>query len=172
MSNTEEPAQIRSLHELPQAAAPGRDLWPGIQSQLLPRRRSWAVPASLAAGVVLLVVGFFIGTQTRTDATLAAGARESGALIQAALIDDPGYQQQREELLRALPAKLEQLPPESRQHVRDSLLAIQTAMQSIKTELGRDSGNVLLQELFVSTCQEEMRLLTTVGDIDGLNQEI
>jgi hypothetical protein len=30
----------------------------------------------------------------------------------------------------------------------------------------------LLQELLISACQEEMRVLTAVGDADGPNQEI
>ena len=85
---------------------------------------------------------------------------------------DPGYQSQREELLSALPARLARLPPASRQRVQDSLLAIHTAMKNIETELGRDSGNALLQELLISTCQEEMRVVTAVGDADGSNQEI
>ncbi|HXR53025.1 MAG TPA: hypothetical protein VN762_12890 [Steroidobacteraceae bacterium] len=171
MSRTEAPQKISSLQELQQAASPGRDLWPGIEARLAPRRRSWNVPASIAAGVVLVTVGVLIGLQFRTGASLP-GARESGALIRASLIDDPAYQHQRQELLRTLPARLESLPPESRQRIRDGLLAIQTAKQNIEAELGRDAGNVLLQELFVSTCQEEIRVLTFVGYVDGFNQEI
>ena len=163
--------QISSLRELQQDVAPARDLWPHIEDRLAPRRRSWAVPASLAAGLLLAVFGFVIGNQSREPGSSLA-LRESGAHILTALMTEPGYQNQREELLNALPAKLERLPPASRQRVKESLLAIHTAMKNIEAELGRDSGNALLQELLISTCQEEMRVLTAVGDADGSNQEI
>jgi hypothetical protein len=78
----------------------------------------------------------------------------------------------RQELLSALPEKLASLPPESQQRVKDSLRAVQTAMKNIEAELGRDSGNALLQELLISTCQEEIRVLTAVSDAGGPNQEI
>ena len=171
MNSSEAPKKISSLNELQQAATPRRNLWPGIESRLAPGRRRWNMPASLAASVVLVTLGVLVGLQFHTGTSLP-GARESGALIRASLIDDPAYQHQRQELLRTLPARLESLPPESRQRIRDGLLAIQTAKQNIEAELGRDAGNLLLQELFVSTCQEEMRVLTTVGYVDGFNQEI
>jgi len=168
--------KIRSLRELPQGAAPARDLWPRIESRLAPRRRTWAVPASLAAGVVLVTLGILIGLQVRDPVTpqLAQqpGQQAAGTQIRAALMSDPGYQAQRDELLGALPAKLANLPPDSQQRVRDSLLAVQAAMSTLEAELGRDAGNALLQELLISACQEEMRVLTAVGDADGPNQEI
>jgi hypothetical protein len=171
MTDHESKQQVRSLRELPQAVAPARDLWPHIESSLGPRRRTWAVPASLAAGLLLEVFGFVIGNQSR-DAGSSPALRESGAHILAAFTTDPEYQRHRQELLSALPARLERLPPASRQRVQDSLLAIQTAMKNIEAELGRDAGNALLQELLISTCQEEMRVLTAVSDADGSNQEI
>ena len=38
------------------------------------------------------------------------------------------------------------------------------SIEEIQTALGRDPANALLQELFVNSCQEEMRVLTTVRD--------
>jgi hypothetical protein len=164
--------QVSSLRELPQAVTPTRDLWPHIESNLASRRRSWAVPTSLAAALVLVVFGYVIGNQSRGVSGSSTAMRESGAQILAAFTTDPAYQRHREELLSALPARLERLPPASRQRVKDSLLAIHTAMKNIEAELGRDSGNALLQELLISTCQEEMRVLTAVSDADGPKQEI
>lgn len=163
--------QVRSLRELPQAAEPARDLWPRIESRLTPRRRSWAVPASLAAGVVLVVTGVLVGLQLRNTATPQLAQQGAATQIRVALMSDPGYQRHREELLGALPAKLANLPPESQQRVKDSLQTIQTAMRTLEAELGRDAGNALLQELFIGACQEEMRVLTAVGNA-GTNQEI
>jgi hypothetical protein len=174
--------KIHSLGELPQAVAPSRDLWPAIEPRLVPRHRTWAVPASLAAGIVLVTLGILIGLQVREPATpqlAQQGAATQGATLQgagtqirAALMADPAYQTHREELLDSLPSKLARLPPASRQRVKDSLQAVQTAMRTIEAELGRDAGNALLQELLISACQEEMRVLTTVGDTNGFNQEI
>jgi hypothetical protein len=129
------------------------------------------VPASLAAGVALVALGFVIGSQLRGTGP-APLPQDSGALIRAALQADPAYERNREELLRALPAKLARMPVESQQRVRDSLQSIQQAMRSIQGELGRDAGNALLQELLIGICQEEMRVLTAVDEFDGPNQEI
>jgi hypothetical protein len=171
--NTAGPEQpVRSLQQMPQEIAPRRDLWPQIQAQLQPRRRGWVVPATLAAGVVVASIAFMIGYRIQDAARGPAAEPDSGVLIRAALVPDPAYRSGREALLRDLPAKLAQLPEDSRQHVRDSLQSIQQAMQDIEAELGRDARNVLLQELLIRTQQEEMRVLATVGEIDGLDQEI
>lgn len=162
---------IRSLDELQQDATPTRDLWPGIQAQLAPRRRSWMVPASIAASAALVTLGLFIVLQSKEQSLPTAALRESGALIRASL-EDPAFQSQREALLRDIDAKMAALPPESRQRVLNSLTTIQSAVKDIETELGRETGNALLQELLLSTYQEEIRVLTTVGDFDGFNQEI
>ena len=162
--------QIRSVSELPGAAAPVRDLWPEIQSRLAPRRRSWMLTAALAASVLIAVLGFAIGLQVQRGAPELA-TQDAGALIRASLMN-PDYQRHREALLRTLPTKLAQLPPDAQQRVRESLLAVQTAMKNIEAELGREAGNALLQELFISTCQEEMRVLTAIDAIAGPNQEI
>ena len=169
--------QVRSLRELPQAVDPSRDLWPGIESRLVPRRRTWAVPASLAAGLALVTLGVLIGLQVREPAApqvaqQVATTQGAGTQIRAALMADPGYQTHREELINSLPSKLAALPPASRQRVKVSLQAVQTAMRTIEAELGRDAGNALLQELLINACQEEMRVLTAVGDTSGLFQEI
>ena len=50
--------------------APARDLWPQIQSRLGSRRRSWKVPMSLAASLLLVVLGFVIGNRYRPRETL------------------------------------------------------------------------------------------------------
>ena len=164
--------RVGSLRELSQDVAPARDLWPHIESRLDSRRRSWAVPTSLAAGLLLVVFGFVMGNHFRDGASSAPSPQEAGNRILATFMTDPEYQRQRAELLRALPGKLQGLPAESQQRVKDSLQAVQAAMKNLEAELGRDSSNALLQELLISTCQEEMRVLTAVGDPDGRNQEI
>ena len=111
------PKRIKALSELPQDMAPARDLWPQIQSRLGSRRRSWKVPMSLAASLLLVVFGFVIGNRYRPP-NAALTLQQSGAHILATFTTDPHYQRQRQELLNALPAKLESLPPESQQRVQ------------------------------------------------------
>jgi hypothetical protein len=171
MNTANEPKRtVRSLRELSRTAEPARDLWPGIAAQL-PRRRSWAVPVAAAASVVL-VIAAAISLQVMRTSNVPAAVAGQGALIRAALMTDPEYQQRRRELLQALPAKLAALPPESQQRVSESLAAIQAAMRDIETELGRESGNVVLQQLLISTSQEEMRVLTVISEASALPQEI
>ena len=179
--------RIRSLRELPQSVTPRRDLWPGIEAQLAPRRRSWVIPTSVAASFLLAAVGLTIALRSTEElqtpaaqtaavqaapTTQASGPQDSSAMIRAAMISDPDYVSQREQLLRELPGKIQALPEDSQQRVRDSLLAIQTAMRDIEAELGRDSSNALLQEMLVDASQEEMRVLTTVSEAQRLDQEI
>jgi hypothetical protein len=164
--------RIQSLGELSQDAAPSQDLWPAIESRLVSRRSSWTVPASLAATALIAALGWLMVHRTNGIGPQQLAQSGSGSLIRAALMSDPVYQSRREELLRGVDEKLKNLPQESQRRVRDSLQAVQTAMQTIEKELGRNSGNVLLQELLISSCQEEMRVLTAVNAIDGTKQEI
>ncbi len=162
---------VRSLGEIPREVSPERDLWPGISARLTPRRRSWAVPTSLAAGFLLAAIGVWVGMQVR-QAQLPVVQPDQGTFVRAALLSDRVYETRRRQLLDSLPAKLDRLPPASRARVLDSLKTVQGALRSLESELGKDGSNALLQELFIGACQEEMRVLTAVDAIDGTEQEI
>jgi hypothetical protein len=159
--------KTRDLRGLPQNVQPGRDLWAGIEPRITSRRRNWQLPASLAASVVLVTAGIWIGRHLQDDARQSA-ATASATVLQASFRADPEYQRQRDALLRTLPEKLNQLPQESQQQVQQSLQSIQQAIETIEMELGRDAGNVLLQELLINATQEEMRVLTVVDTADDL----
>ena len=90
----------------------------------------------------------------------ASGAAE---VIPAAL-RDAEYRRQRDALLVEVQAKLQDMPQLERDKVSASLLTLQRSIAEIESALGRDPANALLQELFVSSCQEEMRALTAVRD--------
>lgn len=158
---------MNDLNRLPQEIQPGRDLWSGIEPRLV-RRSRWQLPASLAAAAVLAALGIWMSGSLRDHDRLQEGP-VGDDLVRALYSPDGDYQQQRAALLRELPGKLERLPPESRQHVQESLQSIEKAMRQIEAELGRDAGNVLLQELLISTSQEEMRVLGDVSMADDLN---
>jgi hypothetical protein len=84
--------------------------------------------------------------------------------FQAAYSADPKFRQTREALLKTLDAKLNSLPPDSRQKVISSLATIHQCMQDLEAALGKDPTNALLQELLLNTYQDEMRVLTTVHE--------
>ena len=172
MSKRKADVTVRSPAELVQSTAPARDLWPGIAQQLAPRRRAWQLPAAIAASLVLVTVGVAIGIHIARPVGSQVAALDAGALIRATFEADPGYQQRRDELLQALPSKLQSLPEEARQRVRDSLTAVQQAQRDLEAELGRQSGNALLSELLIDVYEEELRVLTVVSEAGDPNLEI
>ena len=74
------------------------------------------------------------------------------------------YRNQRDALLIEVQAKLSSMPEVERKKVASSLATLRRSIDEIEAALGRDPANALLQELFVSSCQEEMRALTAVRD--------
>ena len=100
-------------------------------------------------------------TPVRADGLMPAG---DATAFQAAYIADPKFRQTREALLKTLDAKLNSLPPDSRQKVIASLNTIHQCMKDLEAALGKDPTNALLQELLLNTYQDEMRVLTTVHE--------
>ncbi len=189
MSNTQdnERRRVSSLRELPGDIQPPRDLWSGIESQILaetrrepsaPRRdaadsvryvrRHWM---AIAAAVACLAVGVWLGRNVlpvaghvTTNPTHPSTALDVSQMVQAAYIADPRFREQRAELVKSLQSRLAALPPESREKVIQSLATIHRSMQDLQSALGRDPSNALLQELLVNTYQDEMRVLTAVHE--------
>jgi hypothetical protein len=183
---------VISLRDLPQSIQPPRDLWAGIQAQIVAKqqeaagtsRRSMRNPSSLrwmaaAAMIATLAVGMWIGrTMLPAGGPVANGSlttgtntppltitpRNDATTFQAAYFSDPKYRQTRQALLDSLQAKLASLPPETRQKVMDSLTTIHKSMKDLEDALGKDPSNALLQELLLNTYQDEMRVLTTVHE--------
>ncbi len=93
-------------------------------------------------------------------------------MLPASLVTDPRYTKQREEMIQALEAQLNTLPPETQQKVASSLKTIRASMKDIQAALGRDPANALLQELLVNSYQDEMRVLTAVHEAGDAGQGI
>ena len=100
---------------------------------------------------------------TEAQDKLIEGTDHGGA-FQAAYFADPKYRQTREALLKSVEAKINTLPPDSRQKVISSLQTIHQSMKDLEDALGKDPSNALLQELLFNTYQDEMRVLTTVHE--------
>jgi hypothetical protein len=174
--------KVKRLDELAQNMPPPRDLWPAIAQAIeaeaesiapqTSRRRSWWMPAvGMAAAVALVSIGVIIGTQIESGTTMVAGSTQPGNphVIDAGM-RDANYRQQRDALLTQVNERLQTMPAAEREKVAGSLKTLQRSIGEIEAALGKDPANALLQELLVNSCQEEMRVLTTVRDSGG--QEI
>ncbi|HEV3179755.1 MAG TPA: hypothetical protein VGY90_03970 [Steroidobacteraceae bacterium] len=185
--------KVSSLRELPQAIEPARDLWPHIEARLsqiragataanarapLPAsqraaRRGWLAAAAMVACVA---VGVWIGRSLLPGAVYGsadgAASTTGASALDAVYVSDPRYARQRAALLRSLPAHLAALPPPARAKVTASLAALRKAKYDLESELGKDPGNALLQELLVNTYQDEMRVLTDVRDASDAGRGI
>jgi hypothetical protein len=169
--------RVNNFDELAQDLPPVRDLWPAISAAIdadkvaaLPvrktARRNWMPAYGMAAAVVLVTFGVFIGRSfaPSTVVPLAGAQVEDPGFLPTALQRDANYRQQREKLLIEVQNRLQKMPASEREKVASSLKTLQRSIGEIEAALGRDPANALLQELLVSSCQEEMRALTAVRD--------
>jgi hypothetical protein len=116
--------------------------------------------AGMAAAVALVAIGVFIGQNIATRTPIGQPGKSSTPME----IMPAAYQKQRDALLVEVKQKLAGMPPAERDKVAGSLATLQRSIQEIEAALGKDPANALLQELLVSSCQEEMRALTAVRD--------
>jgi hypothetical protein len=180
--------RVNRIDELAQNVLPARDLWPAIAQAIeadraaaAPRfearaRSRWMPAAGMAAAVALVTLGVFIGrifapATAVTSATLAnTPVVADAADLMPAALRDADYHQQRDALLVEVDSRLKTMPAAEREKVGASIATLRRSIGEIEAALGRDPANALLQELLVSSCQEEMRALTVVRDAGG--QEI
>jgi len=170
--------RLTRIDELKRDIPPARDLWPAIAAaieadkaqQAAPvetrRRAAWWPAAGLAASVALVSIGVLIGHGFKppADAPIVQTPAPGNAEVIPAALRDAEYKKQRSQLLVEVQSKLQGMPQLERDKVSASLLTLQRSIAEIEAALGRDPANALLQELFVSSCQEEMRALTAVRD--------
>ncbi len=169
--------RVKRIDELARDIPPARDLWPAIAQAIqvdlsmkaVPARRrvGWMPALGLAASVALVAVGVLIGRHVGTQGTdqLATNTQPGGdtGMVKASL-RDAEYRKQRDQLLVEVQARLDTMSPAEREKVGASLATLKRSIQEIEAALGRDPANALLQDLLVSSCQEEMRALTAVRD--------
>ena len=168
--------RVNRIDQLAQNVPPARDLWPAIAEAIeadrvdalrpAHRRSRWLPAVGMAAAVALVTLGVFIGRMSTPTPDPIAGttvAQGEASLIPAAL-RDANYRKQRDALLVEVNNQLKSMPPAEREKVAASLATLRRSIGEIEAALGRDPANALLQELLVSSCQEEMRALTAVRD--------
>jgi hypothetical protein len=177
--------RVKRIDELDRDIPPARDLWPAIaaaiesdrrgglaSSQVAPRRSAWRYASSMAAAVALVAVGIWIGARTVPPGggPVAGNERQALDTLPVALQRDAEYRRSRAQLVSEVEARLATMPQAESEKVGASLATLRRSISEIEAALGRDPANALLQDLLVSSCQEEMRALTVVRDSG--NQEI
>jgi hypothetical protein len=170
--------KVNRLDELAQDVPPSRDLWPAIAQAIeadkvsgfapaKPRRPLWMPALGMAAAVALVAIGVIIGQNFGSRVEMAPTANNAQSrnpdMLPAAL-RDANYRKQRDALLVEVNDRLQTMPAAEREKVAGSLATLRRSISEIEAALGKDPANALLQELFVNSCQEEMRALTAVRD--------
>ncbi len=170
--------RVTRIDELAQSLPPARDLWPAISAAIESQRTEsahspvrsrsrWLPAAGMAAAVALVTIGVFIGRIIAPAAPVTVAgtpSSQAGAALMPAALRDANYRKQRDALLVEVNDQLKSMPAAEREKVAASLATLRRSIGEIEAALGRDPANALLQELLVSSCQEEMRALTAVRD--------
>ncbi len=191
---TDPTPRIRRLSQLPQQIAPPRDGWPALGARLrehgtprepadaapmpdtsMPRRRVRslgalaALLAAVLAGVVLERSMMPPAAPTRPSA--AAQRAQPQQTLAVAFLTDPRYEREQTALLHSLDARLNALPPPTRRKVLQSLATLEQSAREIRSALGEQPGNALLQALLIDTYQDQMQLLSTAQEMSGAGHE-
>jgi hypothetical protein len=165
---------MESARALDAEVPPERDLWPEIESAITtPSRGGWNKIVAQAAAVVLLVgassgltyLALSYRTPPATPAMAVTGLNVERASFGDHYLLGPDYQDARRNLKAQLDEELERMSPEARADVLTNLEAIRSVIEEINRALANDPDNALLQELLLSTYQEELSLMKQVGSV-------
>lgn len=159
---------LQRAAELPRAIAPPRDLWPGIAERLQPRRPAasrWTMGLAAAAALAVAVT---VTTRPRTEAPkdgtpTAATLTNSAAGLPPALEQaEAEYARAAEQLLAAVAARRDTLPPRTVATLEENLKTIDAALAEVRTALRSDPSNPHLNLLLASTHQRKVEVLRQV----------
>ena len=187
--------KIRRLSQLPQQIAPPCDGWPSLEARLRelsgePCESAAAAPApaaptgrrrvrplgvlgALAAAVLAGIVldRWMLQPAATPRPSAAAHRAQPQQTLPVAFLTDPRYEREQTALLHSLDARLNALPPPTRRKVLQSLATLEQSAREIRSALGQQPGNALLQALLIDTYQDQMQLLTTAQEMGGAGHE-
>jgi hypothetical protein len=162
----------KRIAALPAEIEPPRDLWPAIAARTVARpaparRFPVLVAAALgaAAGLVLAILLLRsprFAPETPGDALLAGnGAPPPPPALALAAYAETGRELDavRDELRRAIDARSDALPPETRALVFESLATIERAIADIEAALARQPADPGLSRAYVDYREREIALL-------------
>jgi hypothetical protein len=165
---------------------PRRDLWPDIAAQLEPRdarpasrRAAWAWQA--AAAVLLVAASSLLtarwmdsrpdeGTMATTTPAVTTGPADLKAVPAAfgpGARLDAEYLEARRQLTAMLESRMANLPESARAKLEVNLAELRRAAQQINAALAEQPGDPLLEELLLTTYQDELAVLANVNQLAG-----
>lgn len=167
-----------ALRRMPQSVEPERDLWAGIRQQIAEQakksgadsfaRRTVGVRWAIAASVAGLAIGV-LATRWLQQAGPPLAASMPASVDLPASTSAPSYSfvpastdAVRQQLRANVTRQLAGLPPATRKKVEKNLALIKDAVVDIQAALAKDPGNALLQDLLVTTYQNELDTLANV----------
>ena len=164
-----------ALRRLPRSVQPERDLWAGIQREISAApaaslagaqakpRRGIGMPWAIAASVASLGVGVFLTlAMLHGRAPVQQAAVPPAAMAAEFSFVPASTDAVRAKLRQSCAAQLANLPAATRDKVVQDLMLIKNAVADIQTALAKDPGNALLQDLLVTTYQNELDTLANV----------
>lgn len=146
---TRDPSLDPLVRGLPASIEPPRDLWPGIERRLPPRRRGLPRWLPLAAALALLLLGSGLLRRLTREA-----APEPTAVANAI----PGAEAEGA-LLASLERDLGALSPETVATLRRNLAIIDSALAESRRALAADPGNDDVEALFRVVQRQRTALL-------------
>jgi Putative zinc-finger len=147
---------LAAARALPRAVHPDRELWPGIEARLFPRRatrphrqRPRALLA-LAAGIALLLAGALLATwYQRTTAPAAS----------AFALERQRYDRESADLAQSLGRDSTGLPGDTRAVVQRNLAIVDRAIREAEAALASDPGNAELEQMILARYAQRLALL-------------
>lgn len=169
-----------ALQALPREIEPRHDLWPGVEAQIEPlaggRWRTWLWPAAaavlLVAGSSLLTAALLRGGReplARTSVPALDGAVTMPAAFGPAHTLSPEYDAARRQLTAMLQQRVSRMPPGARRKFEANLAELRRAAHEINAALEEAPGDPLLEELLLSTYQQELAVLAAANQLTDPN---
>lgn len=181
---------LRRVGSLPREVDPPQDLWPAIRagieradrpepvaarSRPAPRALAltwgWALAAGVGVAAVSVVFTWLAVRPPAGEAPVQVAAEQAPTAVEAlrpvaygryARLG-PEYVELRAQMLEQFRARLAELPDATRLRVEGDLAAIQKAADDIDAALAGDPASRLLNQLLLSTYQEELRLYSSLA---------
>lgn len=181
----EEFAQLeQAVKRLPREIQPGRDLWPEINDRISHSDRGqgrtmhwWNSPILSAASLMIATaaVTFAIVRPGSVPDSVPSAVQEMGAqdvvpgTLNASL--DPGFLANRKRLERQLEGRLGELSPEMQRVVQQNLATIRGSLRAMSMALASDPDNADLQDLLLSTYEQELRVMTEINQMPAASPQ-
>ena len=158
---------------------PGTDLWPGIEAAIAEGGQErggvspWTRYLAQAAAIVILIGG----SSGLTYLAVGGGGTVSDGQVSVVPLTaarasfgdrytlGPDFHDARSDLESRLESELARLSPEARAEVEDNMQTIRAAIEEINQALANEPDNTLLQELLLSSYQEELALMRNINGI-------